>query len=304
MKSYLPKISLMMTVAPYYTSKTEKQGIDMFISQWFYKSILLGILIWLVISLGATQALAAPPTGPPIYPGYVRADLLNVRFGPGLSYGVVTTARYGEQVNLLARTASADWLKIRLSTGQEGWAVVRYIEVSPDALNSLPVLDQGTPPSTGPTAKVAVHRLNVRGGPGLNYNVIATLRWGETRLLVGRSADCNWLQIRLPDTLPTFAEPTGWVLARYVWHNIPIHILPVTDGGTPPPNNLWGIVTVPRLNARSGPGLGYGIVGQVYQGQQIQALGRSTDRMWLKVAWGPNNQAWVYAPYVSIVGPF
>lgn len=276
----------------------------MLISRQFYKSIGLGILIWLALGLGATQAVAAPPTQVPTYPGYVRAGLLNVRSGPGLSYGVMATARYGEQVILLGRTASADWLKIRLPAGQEGWAVVRYIEASRDALNSLPILDQETPPPTGPTATVAVWRLNVRGGPGLNYNVIGSLWQRDRATLIGRSTDSNWLQIRVSSPYPTFAVPTGWIMARYVWSSVPIHTLPVTDGGNPPPTDEpIGVVAVYRLNMRSGPGFSYPVVGQVSNGQQVQLLGRTRAGDWLKVDLPGGYGGWVSARYVRSLIP-
>jgi len=283
----------------------------MLISRWFHKFVWLGILIGLMISLGATQALAAPPTDIPTYPGYVRAGLLNVRSGPGLSYAVVATVRYGEQVSLLGRTVSADWLKIRLPAGQEGWAVVRYIEASRDALNSLPILDQGTPPPIGPTVTVAVWRLNVRGGPGLNYNVIDNLWQRDSRTLIGRSADSNWLQIHVPSPYPTFAESTGWVMARYVWSSVPIPTLPITDGGTPPPGDKpIGDVTVSRLNVRSGPGFEYNVVNWLNWGMQVNLLGRNNAADWLKVEWGgypgqgmPTYTGWVMARYITSYVP-
>ncbi|HEX9921714.1 MAG TPA: SH3 domain-containing protein, partial [Anaerolineae bacterium] len=167
-------------------------------------------------------------------------------------------------------------------------------------------VDGGSPPPPArPTARVTIDRLNVRGGPGLNYDIISVFRWGSAHLLLGRSADSSWLQIRLPYTGPTFAEPTGWVLASYIWSSVPIHTLPITDGGSPPPpENRVGIVSVPRLNVRSGPGQGYDIIGWARQGLQLRVVGRSSDSLWLKVTRGPNRQGWVYASYVSIVGPY
>jgi hypothetical protein len=61
----------------------------------------------------------------------------------------------------------------------------------------------------------------------------------------------------------------------------------------PPPTGRIGYVTVYRLNVRSGPGLNYGIVGSLHQGQPVRLLGRNWASTWLKV-----DQGWVSATYI------
>lgn len=280
----------------------------MFTLRRFIRCLLLLVLgLTIFLGFGTVEALAAPPAGQPNGPvGYVLTGQLNIRSGPGLNYRVVTVVYRDDTLRLNGRTADNSWLRVRLPiTGQEGWAMARYLEIGLGSIYDLPVVDGGSPPPAGPTARVSVDRLNVRGGPGLNYDITTVIRWGSVHPLIGRSADNGWLQIRLPDTRPTFAEPTGWVMARYIWSSVPIHTLPITDGGSPPPpENQVGIVTVPRLNVRSGPGLGYEIIGWARQGLQLRVEGRSSDSMWLKVSRGPYQQGWVYASYVSIIGPY
>jgi hypothetical protein len=129
--------------------------------------------------------------------------------------------------------------------------------------------------------------------------------------LLGRSADGSWLQIQISSPYPTFAIPIGWVLARYVWSSVPIFQLPVTDGGTPPPpDNLTGLVIVPRLNVRSGPGFGYHISSQLSGGQSVKLLGRTQAGDWLKLEWGgypgqgmPTYTGWVLARYLNTSVP-
>jgi len=56
-----------------------------------------------------------------------------------------------------------------------------------------------------------------------------------------------------------------------------------------------------RLNVRSGPGLGYSIIGKVLNGQPVQLMGRSQDGAWTQIAL-PDNTAgmgWVATRFVA-----
>ena len=58
------------------------------------------------------------------------------------------------------------------------------------------------------------------------------------------------------------------------------------------------------VNLRSGPGTDYPVVGQVAEGEQIAAMGKSTDGSWLMVesSQAPGGVAWVSAGLVAPVG--
>ena len=286
-------------------------------SRFWDKPYWLTVFVMILFFGAGTSALAAPPAQEPTDPefgaahhagnvGYVLAWRLNLRAGPSLDYEVVAVAGYWEPVTLLERTTDSMRVKVRRSNGQAGWTLTRYIEASPRSIANLPVFNGGQPTPTKPTATVQTPSLNVRGGPGLNFDILDRLSYGQTARLIGRNADGSWLKIAYSGSNPTFAEPTGWVLARYVWSSVQVWTLPVVEGGSPPPptDQLVGLVTVPRLNVRSGPGLSYAIVSWVGRGQQVQIFGRTPDSQWLKVAVGPQIKGWVYAPYVSIVGPY
>lgn len=280
----------------------------------FMAVIALGFIYFLII--GGSSALAGPPAQPPVGPvGYVRAGQLNIRSGPGLGHSVITVVYRNDTLGLTGRTVDNSWLRVRLPlTGQEGWAAAHFIEIGLGGIYDLPVVDGGSPPPPPPgqaTAYVTSYRLNVRGGPGLTYNIIGTLWRGDSSPVIGRSADSSWLQIRVSSPYPTFAEPTGWVFARYVRSSVPVHTLPVTDGGTPPPGNKpVGDVVVSRLNVRSGPGFEYNVVNWLTWGTQANLLGRNSAANWLKVEWGgypgmglPNYTGWVMARYVRTSVP-
>ena len=70
--------------------------------------------------------------------------------------------------------------------------------------------------------------LNLRAGPGLGHRVILVLADKQAVELLGRSADSQWLEARLPEGLG------GWVFASYVDVDGAISSLPVTEGAGGP----------------------------------------------------------------------
>ncbi len=59
-----------------------------------------------------------------------------------------------------------------------------------------------------------------------------------------------------------------------------------------------------QMNVRGGPGTSYDILGQIFPGDKLPALGISPGREWIQVAYpnGPGGVGWVYASYVSVSG--
>lgn len=70
--------------------------------------------------------------------GLVNTAALNVRSGPGLTYGVTAVIYQGQGVALIGRNADSSWVKIRLNNGVVGWVNAAYIQTA-TTLNSLPI---------------------------------------------------------------------------------------------------------------------------------------------------------------------
>lgn len=71
------------------------------------------------------------------------------------------------------------------------------------------------------------------------------------------------------------------------------------------PTGIFITVTyTEQMNVRGGPGTSYDILGQIFPGDILPALGISPGREWVQVAYpsGPGGVGWVYASYVSISG--
>ncbi len=57
-----------------------------------------------------------------------------------------------------------------------------------------------------------------------------------------------------------------------------------------------------QINVRAGPGTDYPVVGVLVSGQQLPALGRSPQGLWIQIVYVgvPGGVAWVYSPLVRI----
>lgn len=78
-----------------------------------------------------------------------------------------------------------------------------------------------SPPDTA--QMTGAYALNVRSGPGMEYESFAHLLNGQEVTLVGRDRFTVWIQIRLSD------GRVGWVSGRYLSSVTPLSTLPVTS---------------------------------------------------------------------------
>lgn len=117
------------------------------------------------------------------------------------------------------------------------------------AIRAAPPFDAPVRPSTPPTreqptptpipaepavtddiAIVVTDRLNVRRGPGTNYERVGAVEQGDALEILGRNADCSWLNIVTEDGLE------GWVSAsaQYVSFGARCDSLPLATIPDPP----------------------------------------------------------------------
>jgi uncharacterized protein YgiM (DUF1202 family) len=190
-------------------------------------------------------------------------------------------------VTLLGRNSNSSWVRIRLSTGAEGWVNSSLVQANV-AISSLPVVS-GTVPPTNPVASVTVSAANVYTGPGANFGIVEVSLQGHVVALLGRTADNAWIRVRL------FSGREGWISAAVIQPNVPLNSLPVASGPTapPPPVAPSAVVKTGALNVRSGPGVGYGVVTTVGQGQTVTLLGRNSNSSWARVRVASGQEGWV-----------
>jgi len=182
---------------------------------------------WLAAVTEVNVANPAPPGGTTvaqqpqeetqkIKQATITGSAVNVRSGPGTSYGSVTTVSNGAKFNVTE--VSGQWLKIRLPDGKQGWiagwlaAVTEIAVANPAPVTSPPPATNNptTPPNnTGSTvAVVNGNEVNIRIGPGTGHNVITKVSRGQRVGVLERSGD--WAKVQLDGGVVGWVA--GWML--------------------------------------------------------------------------------------------
>ena len=199
----------------------------------------------------------------PVSVGYVNTPTLNVRSGPGIHYGVCGQVTEGYKLSILE--IQNGWGRI-----QDGWVSLQYVNraSSPSAAPAPGYQDI----QVNESVKVVTDILNVRQGPGTNYDKIGYLANGE--VVTVREIRGSWGRYN-----------GGWISLSYV--------RPTESQSDPGYVSTGGKVEVLAdvLNVRGGPGLAYAVCGRMTRGYETTVLE-------VKNGWGRLNDGWIDLSYV------
>lgn len=245
--------------------------------------------------VGGTSPSQPEPVQPIAGPvAIVNTGALNVRSGPGPTYSSVAVVTSGQQLLLIGRNASATWVKVQLPNGVQGWVNVYYVQTSVRVAD-LPVVETAPPDAGQAIGVVNTGAVNVRSGPGAQYNPVAVLSSGTTVTLIGRNANASWTKVRLSNGIE------GWINSAYLNTSVSVWSLPVVDAA--PPEN-GAVVNVGALNVRYGPGTGFGVFAVVFRGQVVTLIGRSASSAWAQVRIPNGAIGWVNSTYLISPVPY
>lgn len=168
----------------------------------------------------------------------------------------------------IARATSAgNWARVR------PWLAVRLALVTLALMLGAVLL----PPQSAHAADVVVlEDLNLRDGPGVEYDVIAVLPAG-TVVTVLDGPLAGWYFV-------TDGEIEGWASGVYL----------EGDAGT---------VTLGTLNLRDGPGFDYDIIAELPDGTPVELLGDAAEAdgfIWVLVSVPGVGTGWVAEDYLII----
>ena len=162
---------------------------------------------------------SATPTPTPSN-GTVQAKTtsdLNVRKGPGTSYGIVKVIDINVTVTVTEATNSS-WYKVKLSDGTEGYLAAQYLKITSGDINSVKPGNSGddntnngnnsNAPATDEYVRVTVG-LNLRSEPNTSSKVLTVLSTGTVLNVLDRKTS-GWVHVR------TTGGAEGYVSAEYV----------------------------------------------------------------------------------------
>ncbi len=131
---------------------------------------------------------------------------MNVREGPGTTYGLVGAATLGQEFPITGKNADGDWYQIDFN-GQTGWLFAPFVTAA--NTENVPVV--GGSATAAPDESVAIINgdMNVRAGPGTDYARIGGATLGEQYSITAKDETGEWYRI-------DFDGQNGWIFAPLV----------------------------------------------------------------------------------------
>jgi uncharacterized protein YgiM (DUF1202 family) len=234
--------------------------------------------------------------------------LMNVRSGPGLDYEVVTTVPEGTRASIYGRDPLDDWFQVQIE-GIDGMVWIYQdlttVEGSLDGVRFLEQweIDLIARPGDGPLAITTPDILNVRSGPGLDYDILTTVPQGTQAKIIGLSPDREWYKVELG-----VLDQPAWVyagLTTLVGSLVGVKQYTLAElDGTDTGGDKPLAITVPTImNVRSGPGTEYEVVTTVPQGTQAEIIGIGPQNQWYYVELSTlDDPAWIFQDLTTLIG--
>lgn len=195
--------------------------------------------------------------------GTVTADSLRLRESASSSAATLAYASKGSKVTVL-EDAGGGWYKVSYNN-VEGYMSGEWLDIE---LGESEGDNIGTV-NDGP--------LNVRSGPGTDYDKVGTLKRGDKVEILDDTVE-GWYEI-------SNDELTGYVSSEYI-----------TLGDIP----QQGMITTSVLNVRSGAGTSFAKIGTLKAGTTVDILDDSISG-WYEIA-ADDLTGYVSASYVVILG--
>ena len=171
-------------------------------------------------NIDSAKPSATPAPTPAPSNGTVQAKTtsdLNVRKGPGTSYGIIKVIDMNVTVTVTEATNNS-WYKVKLSDGTEGYLAAQYLKITSGDINSVKPGNSGddntnngnnsNTPATGEYVRVTVG-LNLRSEPNTSCKVLTVLSTGTVLNVLDRKTS-GWVHVR------TTGGAEGYVSAEYV----------------------------------------------------------------------------------------
>lgn len=200
--------------------------------------------------------------------GVVTASELNIRASASNTADRNGSYKYGDRITVLE--TSNGWGRT-----DKGWVSLTYV-----------YMDGDTGENTA-SGTVTATQLNVRSGPGTDYDVVKSLAQNDRVQILE--------QIKIGTKVWGYASG-GWISLDYVQLDSGTNIGSTGTGTSTTTGNAT--VTGSTVNIRSGAGTNYPSVATVTAGQSVTILETTTGTDGYQ--WGRTSQGWIRMDFVSL----
>jgi uncharacterized protein YraI len=132
----------------------------------------------------------------------------NLRSGPGTDFERVSLLEANQSLPIVGRSADGEWWQVQTADGL-AWAAASV--TTAENADSVPVVDptsqteSATVVPAEPRVIASQGRVNLRSGPGTEFERMGALEANQSLVIVGRSADGEWWQVAQLDGLAWIA---------------------------------------------------------------------------------------------------
>ena len=229
---------------------------------------------------------------------------VNLRRGAGTSFGVIRVVATGTTVTVTEAT-NAQWYKVKLSDGTEGYIFTEYLNVISGDIDSVKPDEDDTPDTSGAVTARTTTDINLRRGPGTTYGVIMVVDENVT-VTVTEATNSEWYKVRLAD------GTEGYFSAQYLKIvSGDIDSVKPDDSGDKEDEDDGGsdlegtgeyLRTTTGVNLRKGPSTSTDVLTVLNSGTIVEVIDRDTQG-WVHVRTTSGRVGYVSADYVTAYTP-
>lgn len=244
--------------------------------------------VFLTDSLTPEPRLEQPVSIPQDSSDYIANTQVNVRTGPGTQFAVIDTLEVNDSVKRGQCSSSGRWCYVD-HAGADGWVSNKFL--SPVVTTPTPTSNAEPEDEFSPLQYVAKSSVNIRSGPGTNFNVLDRLTEGENITRNQCLPNGTWCYI-------THAGPDGWVSADFIYPYGEVQsvdtVQPTTSTVT-----LRTATAIAGIPVRNAPSLLTGTLGRIERGATVTVNKCSSDKYWCHVM-SDTAQGWVPAAFLRL----
>jgi len=182
-----------------------------------------------------SQPTTAPVEG-------ITSTTLNVRPEPSTLSEVIGIVPANSIVKIVGKDIGESWWQILFDGGLDGkgWVSAQYVETTDRP--EVPVIGSGEADAVDGNPAVVIQQLNIRSGPGTDFNSLGVLNANDIVNLSGKNRDGTWFQMEFAEG----PDGKGWITASFVKTDDPERLPIISDTGelvgtstptgTPPPS--------------------------------------------------------------------
>jgi len=136
---------------------------------------------------------------------------VNMRTGPSTASESLGMIGPFVKVRVIGKDASGSWYRVMYAESEtgKGWVRADYVQVN--AAAEIPLVET-TAGSGSAMSGLVIQKINVRSGPGTEYDSLGVLNSNDVVFITGKDAGGAWIQIEFTSA----PDGKGWVTAKFL----------------------------------------------------------------------------------------